>query len=196
MNRPDSDLLVRFREGDPSAFDAIVERFERRLIGYFYGLCGDRQLAEDCAQEVFVRLFRARESYEPRADLATFVFRIARNHWIDVYRSRKVRPPERSLEATRPDEEGGALADALPESGSTPEESALAEEEQRRLRAALAKLPEIQRAVLALAGGQSMKYEQIALVLGIPVGTVKSRVHAAVLNLRRLLSAEEPRTQR
>ncbi|MBI4880624.1 MAG: sigma-70 family RNA polymerase sigma factor [Planctomycetes bacterium] len=196
MNRPDSDLLVRFREGDPNAFDAIVERFERRLIGYFYGLCCDQQLSEDCAQEVFVRLFRARESYEPRADLATFVFRIARNHWIDVYRSRKVRPPERSLDAGRPDEEAGPVADTLAGSDASPEESALAEEEQRRLRAALVKLPEIQRAVLALAGGQGMKYEQIALVLGIPVGTVKSRVHAAVLNLRRLLGAEEPRTQR
>jgi len=191
MTRPDSDLAVRLRDGDMSAFDEIVERFERRLIGYFHGLSGDRQLAEDCAQEVFVRMYRARESYSPDAALATFVFRIARNFWIDVYRSRKVRPEERSLDTPRQERESGSLADAVPDGTASPEELAVAEEDQHRLRAALERLPEIQRSVLALAGGQGLKYEEVAEVLGIPVGTVKSRVHAAVQNLRRLMGAGE-----
>lgn len=193
MNRPDAELLVRLRDGDLQAFDEVVERFERRLIGYFAALSGDPQLAEDCAQEVFVRVYRARETYTPDAALATFIFRIARNYWIDVYRSRRVRPEERSLDD--PGGEGGVenMAEHLPGTATTPDHQAVQREDEERLRAALERLPEIQRSVLALAGTQGMKYEEVAQVLGIPVGTVKSRVHAAVANLRRLLGVEEPR---
>ena len=196
MTEPDSELLLRLRDGDERAFDLIVERFERRLIGYFFGLSGgDQQLSEDCTQEVLVRVYRARETYTPDAALATFIFRIARNYWIDVYRSRKVRPEERSLDLPRggggAEGEADSMADSVPDESRPPEEEAVKREDQLRLRAALERLPEIQRSVLALAGGQGMKYEQVAEVLGIPVGTVKSRVHAAVQNLRRLMGVEE-----
>lgn len=193
MDRPDSELLVRLGEGDLAAFDEIVERFERRLIGYFRGLSGDRQLAEDCAQEVFIRVYRARESYRPEAALATFVFRIARNYWIDVYRSRKVRPEMHSLDESSDDGEDRALVEVLEGDTESPVRTLAAAEERRRLRRAMALLPEIQQSVLALAGGQGLKYEEVAEVLGIPVGTVKSRVHAAVQNLKKLMGAEEPR---
>lgn len=193
MNRPDSDLLVRLRDGDLDAFDEIVERYERRLIGYFRSLCGDAQTAEDCAQEVFVRVYRARERYTPDAALSTFIFRIAKNYWIDVYRSRRARPDERSLDQTGPDGEDESMADAVPSGETGPSEFVVAAEDHERLREALERLPEIQRSVLALAGGQGMKYEQVALALGIPVGTVKSRVHAAVANLRRFMGVPDER---
>ena len=194
MTHHDADLLVRLRDGDESAFDDVVELFERRLIGYFMGLCGDRQTAEDCCQEVLLRVYRARESYSPDAALSTYVFRIARNYWIDVYRSRRARPDERSLDAPVRNEEEDTMAGLLPAGeGASPEIRAELDEDQERLRNALARLPEIQSSVLALAGGQGMKYEQVAEVLGIPVGTVKSRVHAAVANLRRLMNVEESR---
>ncbi len=173
------------------AFDEIVERFERRLIGYFRSLCGDPQLAEDCAQEVFVRLYRARDRYSPDAALSTFVFRIAKNYWIDVYRSRRVRPDETSLDRTGVEGEEESMADAVASEERGPSETVVDVEDHDRLRAAMERLPEIQRSVLALAGGQGMKYEQVAEVLGIPVGTVKSRVHAAVANLRRLMGVPE-----
>lgn len=188
----DAELLVRFAEGDLDAFDAIVQLYERRLVGYFQGLSGDRQRAEDCAQEVFLRVFRARDSYAPDAALSTFIFRIARNYWIDVYRSRKIRPDERSLDTGATDDDESPIA-SLRASLPSPEDRASLAEEQARLRDALAQLPEIHSSVLALAGGQGMKYEQVAEVLGIPVGTVKSRVHAAVHHLRRLMGVEETR---
>lgn len=192
MTRPDSDLLVRLRGGDAAAFDEIVERYERRLIGYFFGLAGDRQAAEDCAQEVLVRIYRARETYEPDASLATFVFRVARNYWIDVYRSRRARPPERSLDQPAPGEsEGETLGDRMEGAAVAPEDPLVKHEDLERLQVALQRLPEIQRSVLALAGGQNLRYEEIAGILGIPVGTVKSRVHAAVQNLRKLMGVEE-----
>jgi len=190
MTRPDAELLVRFQQGDLGAFDEISARFGRRLVGYFQSLCGDSQLSEDYAQEVFVRIFRARERYSPDAALSTFIFRIAKNYWIDVYRARRARPATMSLDQGRADgqdDEGESMANAVPSGEAGPAATVIEAEDKVRLRTAMEKLPEIQRAVLVLAGGQCMKYEQIADVLGIPVGTVKSRVHAAVQNLRRLM---------
>ncbi len=195
MNRPDSELLMRLQRGDLAAFDALVERYERRLIGYFRSQGSDRQMAEDCAQEVFMRVFRAREAYSPDAAPSTFIFRIARNYWIDVFRSKRARPAERSLEPSADDSDAGlpAVADLVAGEVPAPPVEVVDQEDKERLRAALLRLPESQRSVLSLAGGQGLKYEQVAEVLGIPVGTVKSRVHAAVSNLRRLLGVEEPK---
>ncbi len=190
MDHPDAELLVRLRDGDLRAFEEIVERFERRLIRYFHSLCGDGQLAEDCAQEVFVRIYRARASYEPTASAATFIFRIARNYWIDVYRTRKGRPNERSLDQPLGADSDQSLHERVA-IDETPVDAALAgQDDLTRLRAALARLPEIHRSVLMLAGRDGMKYEHVAATLGIPVGTVKSRVHAAVGLLRRLMGVD------
>lgn len=186
MTHPDAELLLRLAAGEVEVFDRIVDRFERPLVRYFHALCGDPQLAEDCAQEVFVRLFKARERYTPDAAPNTFVFRIAKNLWIDVYRSKRARPEAASLDSASDDEDGDRAAN-LAGSSRSPLEAIGQAEDQQRLRAALLELPEGQRAVLALAVGQSMKYERIAEILSIPVGTVKSRVHAAVANLRKLL---------
>ncbi|MBK6940203.1 MAG: sigma-70 family RNA polymerase sigma factor [Planctomycetes bacterium] len=189
MTHPDAELLLRLAAGEVEVFDRIVDRFERPLVRYFHALCGDPQLAEDCAQEVFVRLFKARERYTPDAAPNTFVFRIAKNLWIDVYRSKRARPEATSIDATSDDEDEDRASNLVGSSRSPIEAIGLAEDQQR-LRAALLELPEGQRAVLALAIGQSMKYERIAEILGIPVGTVKSRVHAAVANLRKLLGVD------
>lgn len=189
MTHPDAELLLRLAAGEVEVFDRIVDRFERPLVRYFHALCGDPQLAEDCAQEVFVRLFKARERYSPDAAPNTFVFRIAKNLWIDVYRSKRARPEAASIDAGD-DEDDGDRAANLPGPTQNPIEALGREEDQRRLRAALLELPEGQRAVLALAVGQSMKYERIAEILDIPVGTVKSRVHAAVANLRKSMGVD------
>ncbi len=190
MEHPDAELLVRLRDGDLRAFEEIVDRFERRLIRFFHSLCGDAQLSEDCAQEVFVRVYRARESYVPTASAATFIFRIARNYWIDVYRGRKVRPTERSLDQPFGEESEGSLHDRIAVEEPPVEDALSGADDVARLRAALEKIPEIYRSVLMLAGRDGMKYEHVAATLGIPIGTVKSRVHAAVQLLRRLMGAQ------
>lgn len=194
MDRPDSELLVRLGEGDLAAFDAIVQLYESRLIGYFQALSGDRQLAEDCAQEVFLKVYRSRATYTPDAPLATFVFRIARNHWIDVYRARKARPEPVSLDAPLDGDQGASLQGLVAGGAADPRQPLEAAEERERLALAIRRLPEIQQSVLLLACGQGLKYEQVGAILGIPVGTVKSRVHAAVQTLKRLFEAEEPRS--
>lgn len=193
MNRDDVEILLRLKDGDATAFTDLVDRFERRLISYFFAMGGHRQLAEDCAQEVFLRVYRAREHYTPDASASTFVFRIARNYWIDVYRSKKARPRELSLEAPSKDgdDERAPLQHAVAE--SAPDARAEQKESEQQLKLALRELPEGQQAVLELAVHQGMRYEDVSAVLGIPVGTVKSRVFAAVQTLRKLMGVTEPK---
>ncbi len=198
MSDRDVDILLRLKVGDTAAFAELVDSFERRLIGFFYSMCGQRELAEDCAQEVFLRIYRAREHYSPDASAATFVFRIARNYWIDVYRGRKSRPQELSLDPLGAEESDSKIASPLADLSSddrSPQEVAIQGEDERKLKLALSKLSEGQQTVLELAVRQGLRYEEISKIMGIPVGTVKSRVHAAVQHLRDRMGVPEAKTE-
>ena len=190
MPDDDRELMLHARRGSREAFEELVARYEGRLVSYFYRQCGDRDLAEDCAQEVFVRLYRARERYGPQARFATFLFTIARNCWIDVARARRVRPAESSLVETSADGEERDRAAMTTTKDPGPSEQVAAREDVRRLRDALGRLPAAQRDVVLLGVIEGLPYAEVSEVLGIPVGTVKSRVHAAVLTLRRLLGVD------
>ncbi|HHI69152.1 MAG TPA: sigma-70 family RNA polymerase sigma factor, partial [Planctomycetes bacterium] len=92
MPNEEQDLLQVFREGAPEAFEKIVLKYQGPLMGFFFRLCWDRFLAEDLTQEVFLRMIKAAQSYKPSGKLDYFVFRIARNLWIDRVRKRSLRP--------------------------------------------------------------------------------------------------------
>ncbi len=185
----DAELMRRFGEGDDAAFRRLVERHERPLLGFFWRRCLDRALAEDCVQEVFLRLVRNRGSWRPDAKFTTYLYRIAENHWIDRWRSKKAAPPGVSLDGLVEDDEFGGAA-AFPAPGHAPGERAGQLELGEKIRRAVLRLTEEQRAVFALAETRGMRYEDIGRVLAIPVGTVKSRMHAAVTRLRELLAEE------
>ena len=180
------DLLDRFRQGDGNAFQDIVGVYQERVIQFFYRLCWDRDRAEDFAQELFLRLLRGAKNYRPEGRLSTFIFRIATNLWIDHYRS--VRPHPRLYSLDQP-----VLADETPLGSQaaapsiTPVQQAIDDEEKARLRGALAALTEPHRLVFELAVYQELPYQEVATVLGIPVGTVKSRMHNSVRALKELL---------
>lgn len=195
MPEEDRELMLEARAGSREAFTALVARWEARLLTFFFRQGGDRDLAEDCAQEVFVRLYKARDRYTPEASFATFLFTIARHYWIDVTRARRVRPDLRRTGArdARDDGDGeeavNRVADAMP----APPASAMHADELLQLRAALAKLPETLRDVVQLGVIEGLPYAEVATLLSIPIGTVKSRVHAAVGALRTLLARGETR---
>lgn len=196
MPEDDRELMLRAGSGSREAFEALVDRWEGRLIGFFFRQSRDRDLAEDCAQEVFVRLYRSRDRYTPDSRFATFLFTIARNHWIDVARARKVRPdlqPRRGAAAGGTDDERSDPMQALPSSEPAPAERAALDDDLARLHAALRKLPESLRSVVELGVLQALPYSEVSELLSIPVGTVKSRVHSAVQSLRILLrTADAP----
>lgn len=192
MSDPDTDRMLLVRDGDGAEFAALVERWWKPLVGFFRRMGADASTAEDCAQDVFLKLYRTRETYEPRAKFTTYLFSIARNHWIDVYRHGKSAPATISS-----DVEGrgggagdgeGALRDRLPSSEAAPDTRAATSEMAAAVRAAVNALGDEHREVFALAQGEGIRYQEIAEILRIPVGTVKSRMHTAMRILREHLS--------
>ncbi len=185
VSDPETAIMERLREGDETALDQLVLRYQRELVGFFYHLCWDQLIAEELAQDVFVNVFRARSRYSPLAKVRTYLYRIAHNLWIDHLRRRR---GHLSLDAEM-GEDSLRLVDCLaaPETSSAAsgaESAARADSIRTRVQAALELLPEGQREVFVLANSHGMKYQEIAGVLGIPEGTVKSRMHNAVRTLR------------
>ncbi|PIE21941.1 MAG: hypothetical protein CSA62_14830 [Planctomycetota bacterium] len=187
------DLLNRFRLGDAAAFSEIVGRFQDKLVRFFFRLCWDRDRAEDFAQDVFLKLLRGARNYRPQGKLSTYLFKIATNRWIDYYRSLQPRPRLRSLNSSLFEDET-PLADRIPAEIGEPSAASESDEERAELRKALHQLSLPHRLVFELAVHQSLPYQEISVLLNIPEGTVKSRMHNSVKALRRLI--EEGRAQR
>jgi RNA polymerase sigma-70 factor (ECF subfamily) len=186
MPRSDRELMLAFKEGDSEAFVALYDRYTRPLINFFYKMCYDRALAEDLTQETFLRLLRFRTRYRPEATFRTFIYTVARNLWIDRHRSKKAAPKTISAQL-RVQEDGATIGDLVPgrEQGVV---KRLADKEAADLvRTAVEDLPEGQRMVFLLAEAQGLKYREISEILEIPIGTVKSRMNAAISRLRGLL---------
>jgi len=186
---PDTETMLRVQRGDPRAFAALVERFVRPLASFFHRLGADASMAEDCAQDVFLKLFRTRAAYEPRAKFSTYLFSIARHHWIDIVRHRAAGPRTVSSDAHGDDEQGG-LGDRLVAADTEVDARVRSDELGAAIRRAVATLSPEQREVFALVQQEGMRYQEIADLLGIPVGTVKSRVHAVMHTLRERLARE------
>ena len=186
----DRDPLVALRRGDPVLFEEFVRSEAGTLIAFFRRLGADRTEAEDLSQEVFLKLYRSATSYQPQRAFSSYALRVAKNAWIDRRRRRGARPELRSIDGlvdADSDEAGASLSATLESREPAPWSRLARGDEAQRLREALAKLPDAQAVVFDLAVVQRLPYPAIADVLGIPVGTVKSRVFNAVRALRELL---------
>lgn len=189
MTESDSELMERYRDGDESAFRELVLKFQRPLINFFFRLTWDHYLSEDYAQEVFARLVRYRANYRRTAKFTTYMFRIAKNYWIDRYRERKSAPDLVSLETPVGSSDGRSLqlGQTVESDAPLPDDLLRRREIGERVAAAVKQLPEEQRLVFVLSENQGLRYADISEVMEIPVGTVKSRMHAAMRRLRELL---------
>jgi len=190
-SQPDAgqDLLVRYRDGDGSAFRQLVDQYQDRMLQFFYRLCWDRDRAEDLSQELFLKLMQGSRRYRPEGRLSTFVYRVATNLWIDHYRAMRPQPRLYSLDQV-------VLGDPLEVAGSapTPAENAAHDEERAVLKRSLESLTEPHRIVFELAVYQERPYAEISELLGIPVGTIKSRMHNAVQALKQMLGGRGGRS--
>jgi RNA polymerase sigma-70 factor (ECF subfamily) len=193
LTPPDATLVERCRANDRTAFNEVVSRYKNRVYNSVYRMLGNASDAEDLTQEVFVRLYTSLDSFRSQASLNTWLFRIASNLCIDYFRrSKKHRAIAYSL-----DEPLGGDAEASEGSGASHEVSdttyephRLAERQElsEQIQVALAGLPEKLRAVLLLHDIEGIPYEEIAQVVGCPLGTVKSRLFNARLQLRQRLT--------
>ena len=194
-SKSDTELMLDFQKGHEQAFAELVERYRLPLLNFFYRLSWDRQTAEDCCQEVFCRVFRRRKEYVPTASFPTYLYRIGKNLWIDRYRARRNAPEMASLDAEVGD--GGQTLGAAVDAGSAdPSRGAETRDELRCVRRALDALAPELRETLVLVKYQGLKYAEAAEVLGVPVGTVRSRIHAAIEQVRSLLRREAGRAGR
>ncbi len=187
MGPEDTELMLAFKAGDEPAFVKLVERHQVPLINHFHKLIFDRHIAEDLTQEVFVRLNQSKASYKPVAKFTTYLYRIARNCWIDHLRRTKRDRRVRSLDAENVEEM--SLYDRVPVETDSPVDSARKGEFTEAVIRAIQNLPEDHRVVLVMGVVDEMKYAEIAETLEIPVGTVKSRMHNALRKLRGRLSS-------
>jgi RNA polymerase sigma-70 factor, ECF subfamily len=179
----DLRLMERTRDGDMQAFALLVRRHRERVATFLYRLSWDREKAEDGAREFFLRLWLARGRYEPRGRFTTFLYQIAHNQWLDELRRRRARPVEvGTVEGDLP----GCRPLRAP-AASEPLHQLFVRYQQWRIRQAIRRLPERYRLVFVLAHLEERRLAEVADVLQIPVGTVKSRLNTAVRMLRRSL---------
>jgi RNA polymerase sigma-70 factor (ECF subfamily) len=184
----DTELMMLVKEGDYRAFDVLYERYRGPVLRFLFALTWDAQAAEDGLQEVFVGLFKARADYVPTAKLSTYLFRIARNYYLAQRRKRR-NAPEVSLSC--PGNDGADPFAGIRANEQVEPEIRLMQAYRRwRIRQAIQSLPESQQLVFVMAHFEEMKYAEIAEVLNVPVGTVKSRMFAAVRSLQARLKEE------
>jgi RNA polymerase sigma-70 factor (ECF subfamily) len=182
----DEDLLGRFCRGQTEAFGVLVRRYERELYGYLRRYVGDSSLAEDVFQNTFLQLYLKSAQYQAGRPVRPWLYTIATHQAIDALR-RNARHQILSLEQRREDQGDGEarnLLENLESRGPAPLENLSAQERKERVRAGVDRLPEFLREVVILAYYQGLKYREIAEILNIPVGTVKSRLHAALNKLQ------------
>jgi RNA polymerase sigma-70 factor (ECF subfamily) len=182
----DEELLRRFRGGQAEAFGLLVRRYQQELYGYLRRYLNDAALAEDVFQNTFLQLYQKADQYQADRPVRPWLYTIATHQAIDALR-RAGRRPTVSLDQLRevdPKGESQSLLDVMEAAGGDPFEHLEEAERRDRVRQSLAELPEHLRSTVILAYYQGLKYREIAEILGIPVGTVKSRLHVALGKLQ------------
>jgi RNA polymerase sigma-70 factor (ECF subfamily) len=182
----DEQLLASFQSGEREAFGALVRRYEGELYGYLRRYLNDAALAEDVFQNTFLQVFTKIRQYEKDRPVRPWLYTIATHQAIDALR-RAGRQAARSLDNEvdeSADDELPQLLRLLEQRGPGPLDQVQGEERRLLVRAGVERLPEFLRQVIILAYYQGLKYQEIADILGIPVGTVKSRMHTALCKLQ------------
>ena len=182
MNPEDQELISECLSGQTEAFGQLVVRYQDRLYHTLVNVLGSRDEARDVAQDAFVHAFQKLNTFRGNSAFYSWLFRIAMN--AAVSHRRKHRRIPISIEATR-EQTGIEPSDARPE--TEPAHAVELAERQALVRSALAQLPDEYRTVLVLKEMESLKYEEIAEIVGCPIGTVRSRIHRARSELREKL---------
>ena len=182
----DEELMARIARRDAPAFEILVKRHQRHILKLIYRSLGDRAQAEDLAQEVFLRVWRAAEEYEPKSKFTTWVYRIAVNQCLDALKASHRKQPVAHLYAGAENPENDEALNGY-DSFRSPEELLLAAEESGRIFAALRDLPANQRLAVTLKKFDGLSYDEIGQVLGCSQSAVESLLVRAKKTLRKIL---------
>lgn len=179
----DNALVSAYLEGNEDAFGALVSRYQDKLVAYLNGLLHEYDLAVDLAQEAFIRVYKNADRYKGEYQFSTWLYRIATNLAIDEFRRRERKGRFFLYNVMSVFQKDGASY-PLPDTRESPEKALDRKLKLERLRLAIDKLPEKYRLAFMLKEVQELPYDEVARILGISVGTAKSRIHRAKLLLR------------
>jgi RNA polymerase sigma-70 factor (ECF subfamily) len=182
----DADVMLRAKAGDEAAFDSLVQKYRRPMVSFMYRMAHNAAAAEDLAQEVFLRVYRSRQSYEATAKFTTWLYRIATNLAVNHARDTRHERPENMVSLDEPDEESGRTLDVADGTLSA-EEMLVRQERLAAIRQRVQGLPERQRIAVVMHKYQQMDYQQIAEVLKLSESATKSLLFRAYETLREQL---------
>ena len=186
MTRSDVQLMLDVKAGDPQSFELLLQRYRTPLVNFLYRMVRSREQAEDLAQEVFLRVYRAREDYEPSAKFTTWLFRIATNLALNSVRDHRYQKLEISMDApiVADSEDGEERMMEVADEHPDIEQHLLEEARKKMIRHAIDKLPEKQRAAVLLHKYQELDYGEISKILQCSESALKSLLFRAYETLR------------
>lgn len=183
---PDAQVMLRAGAGDDAAFDYLVEKFRRPVISFMYRMAHNQAVAEELAQEVFLRVYRSRQTYAAEAKFTTWLYRIATNLAVNHARDTKSERTAPSVSLDEPDEETGSRLDVADKT-LTAEQQLLRRERMAAIKQQVLELPERQRLAVLMHKYQEMDYREIAEVLKLSESATKSLLFRAYETLREKL---------
>ena len=179
--RTDEQLLSEYRQGDRNSFAQLMARYQRELYHFLVRFLGDRAAAEDVFQETFLQVHQSAEQFDLSRRFRPWLFTIAANKARDLIRSQARRPTNPLSASISPgDDDSGEFIDLMQSTAAMPDDSMQREELQALVKKTVMHMPEHLREILLLSYFHQFPYKQIGDILDIPLGTVKSRLHAAV----------------
>jgi len=182
----DAEIMLRVKIGDESAFTFLVQKYRRQMVGFMYRMCHNPATAEELAQEVFLRVYRSRESYEASAKFNTWLYRIATNLAVNHARDTRHERAENTVRLDEPDQDTGSTPD-LADGALTAEQQMLHRERMAVIRDKVQALPERQRMAVIMHKYQQMDYREISEVLKLSESATKSLLYRAYETLREQL---------
>jgi RNA polymerase sigma-70 factor, ECF subfamily len=187
VDHEEKRLIQRARGGDTEAMGHLIHRYQKHVYNLAYRLCGHYDDANDIAQEAFLRVFHSLNHFRGEANFSTWLYRIVTNVFLDERKKQRVRS-HNSLEEYM-ELEDSTVARQIEDPSPGPEEAVTAKERSDVIGAAVLSLPETQRVMIVLYHFQERSYEEIAEIMDMPIGTVKSRLNRARLALRNKLDS-------
>lgn len=179
----ETQLLESARAGSLAAFEELVLRYEKKIYNYCYRMTNNEQDAEDLTQEVFIKVYKNLKSFKGNSHFSTWVYRIAHNICIDRYRRMKISSVSLSAGGFGEDDKEIEIASW----DRTPEDAVITREQQELLQKCITMLKPQYRSAIVLRDIQDYSYEEIARIMGIPIGTVKSHISRARSALREIV---------
>ncbi|NOX97017.1 MAG: sigma-70 family RNA polymerase sigma factor [Nitrospirae bacterium] len=180
--------MLKFKNGDTSSFDLLLDRYQEKIIVFAQRMTGDRSEAQDIAQEVFLRVYHAAGKYQPKAKFSTYIFRIARNLCLNRLRERKHRPFSLDCPITTAEGRKKSRDFIDPSPHSSPRAALERKERQILIREAVDSLPPNQKMAVILTRYNDLSYEEASKIMGCSVGAIGLLLHRARGTLRKVLA--------